>query len=261
MSAWEFANGNVVVLYCRPEDWGDDDDTGIESSVTLVLGIRASDGILLAADGRVVGNVSIALSDEAQKLYGLGRFGLGFSGSYAFWSDNLKLLQRAKVLERCADIDEAENASRKFLVDHYLAGRPDDVTMAKWPAVEMLIAGYDKAGESSIRCLHSKTGFSTERARGEIGTEAGQVCMQVIRGLLGDETLRFTLEQATVFAAMALRAAMRVDFRVGGRIRMATVKPDAGYVNLDYQDCVYDHHLQRNPFEELREMIRKGTWE
>jgi 20S proteasome alpha/beta subunit len=230
MDSCEFANGNVVVLYSPVGSIAG-------SEMTLIVAIKASDAIVLAADGRVTsteGGSILLESDNAQKLYDFGHFGLGIAGFRGLGEDIIRRLHNAKILESCRGIGEAKENVGRFLYCEY-QDRYSNTPAQDWPDAALMLVGYEPDRTQRIYRLYSQRGFqAAESTPDAIGSSPACICTRLLITLVGglpnslETDSRPSVEHAKALAVTTIRLTSRIDLRVGGTIQLALVEP-SGY--------------------------------
>jgi hypothetical protein len=129
--------------------------------VTIIVGIATPDGIVLGSDSRTTrsdGERHRILSDSAQKVFAVGRFGVATSGLAFIGNDTI-----AGVMDRfLAHLPDGSAPSVDAFADSL--GAFFDARFSEWlesmdetwdpdkhgPAVQFLVAGYDDEGVGHI---------------------------------------------------------------------------------------------------------------
>lgn len=231
-------HSSFAVLYSPvPNGKTDDHDiSGAAGYMTLVVGIRARDGIVLIADGRRSRSEygsRVIMSETQRKIYGFGRYGLGVAGFEGTIEALLHDLRKGDRLGRCRSFDEAcrvvGDATREFVLEVTRHGGPPP-----FPAVALL-AGYDDDGVTPrMASLGDETAFV--RASGRwIGDRTARIAAESLLALLlpacPDDHPPPSVPHAKMLGALAIVAAARVNDGVGRAFSLATVTPDAGYID------------------------------
>jgi 20S proteasome alpha/beta subunit len=228
--------------------------------MTLAIGIRADQAIVLVADGRLstvaMGSL-IVESDAICKLHDFGRFGVATAGSQGAIDRIVSLLRESKALESAADIKHARNAASRVIRADYREQEWNWMKPEDWPPVALLIAGYSIEGTQILSRLHSKKGLEISTDRNDfVGTEFGCTVARVLNRLFLDDLGMTTpsLEDAQRFGVMAVQIVKEFDCSVGGLIRMAVVTPDG------YRDVSDDVPRFEKSAKEIRAMVQKTPW-
>jgi 20S proteasome alpha/beta subunit len=203
--------------------------------MTLAIGIYAQGAIVMAADGRVTSHTPIGNAlhtDDQRKLYDFGRFGIATAGFTGLGDDLLDNLRTGRLLESCADIKVAKGAVAKVIRDHMVQFTQIPLEKA-WPSASLMLAGYEDDGDTpQIYCLHSAAGYQPG-AFNWVGTERGGIVANALALLLmGGWNQRPTVDQAKLFAVLAIEMASHEDKDVGRPLQLATVTPDRGFTDL-----------------------------
>jgi len=234
--------------------------------MTLVVGIKADDGIVLAADGRtsraVVGGGTCPVDDDTQKIFSStdGKWGFGMAGLPAAALGALD-----DIREYCSPNGIRANAFgvAKHLRDEFSEyfGRNKERLINEWPQLSILIVGYEVTGKAAFYCLESSAGFRpfsiSDRTYYKIGSDFR---CQIVESLLKKSPEPMNVSQAQRAAASLIRGIGTVDGSVGGKIHMAVIDPK-GYGEMADKDVAgieaavsqIDDHLRRRLWEALTE--------
>jgi 20S proteasome alpha/beta subunit len=172
-------------------------------------------------------------TDDAQKLYGFGRFGVAAAGFSALTDDVVRELRTEGVLDACDGVTaartNAETLLRRFMQ------RFAEIPPALWPVGALLVAGYEADRMTPrIYSLHSKAAFQGGPFNW-VGDERGGIAADALSRLLLEGRERRSLDEAKLFGIMAVQAAHHVDPSVGPPRSMAIVTPGHGYQDLGHE--------------------------
>lgn len=231
MDGAEFASGSVGVLYCARSDWTE------VPHMTLVVGVCAADAIVLVADGRITRPAldgRVIDTDDAKKLYGFGRFGIGVSGFNGLVDNILDSFRDHHTLDACPNIRVAKAAAESQIRDYMR--RFHGFPLEAWPRGALLLAGYGEDGEPHVYSLHCNAAYEGAPFHW-VGTQRGGIAADSLVKLLlvGRWRSRPTREQAAVFGVLAVQLANHVDPDVGPPRGMAVITPDGGYEDITDQ--------------------------
>ncbi len=246
----------MVVLYYGPEDrqpcrdwWPPGhthadygisdpiDEQGAGSFVTLVVGVKATDGVVFVGDSREtmrLGSELFRISDQVTKIVGFDEgYVIGISGFGALAVDLLEQLRRADVFTHAVSVRDAVKgmgkALRKACGEEF--GSP-----ALWPPVAFLLGGLDNGtGAPSIFLAESASFFAASAPsavpiRACVGSTTARACAHVIRKLLAPEEAPLSLDAAKAFGVLVVDAVAEFDSTVGGHVRIGVVTRD-GYTD------------------------------
>jgi hypothetical protein len=200
--------------------------------VTLVVCVKAVDGIVLAADSRgTIGDPRglTAINDNQQKLFQLGRFGLGMSGASELGAALLDEIRKRGIADT-GNVDEAVAQIMTTCADAYGAWFRD-IPPEKRAAVTMVVAGYrtlaDASTEPLVYLLASPMNFAP-MLMGAYPCLAGVPQYAVY---LSHRYYRrdITVAQAKALAEYLIAETASQDPKVGGAIRMSLVTSERGY--------------------------------
>jgi len=225
--------------------------------VTLIVGVKSSDGIVLAADGRVTSFINgnmVVVTDQARKLFPLGeRYAIGVSGfenATSFIVDRLPAVTPQAELSACA----RELAARLHgdFSEHF----QHRLIPQNWPNAGLMLVGYDGDGQPRIFGLESQLGFMP----GPVGrdfTYIGSPYPHTIAKRMLEQCARtaITLTDARLLAVMMIRGAADADPSVGGKISLAVVTK-AKYEEVGDDEC---ERIERQA-SELEDRLRNAFW-
>lgn len=226
VTAPPFAASQVAVLYCPLPNR----EAG--GNMTLAIGIATPAGIVLAADGRVTRSELGGFGkerDNAEKLHGIGKYGIATAGFIGLTTNMLDRLRAdRKLLADWDDVRDASLALEEF-VQGYMA-KFQRFPVDTWPRGSFLLAGYERDGRTPhLYSLHTQW-WAEPGEFNWVGTARGGTAAETIGTLLLDDWgTQPTLDQAQVFAILAIEVAGMVDFSVGPPHRLATITPEDGY--------------------------------
>jgi 20S proteasome alpha/beta subunit len=202
--------------------------------MTLVVAIKAQDGIVLAGDSRgTIGDPRglTAINDTQQKVHQLGNHGIAFAGS----SETAAALldeYRKRNLDSQTNVDELANEIAKVSADLF-AQWFREIRAAERAGVILLIAGYRRPPGTSeteplIYLLNSQANFAPGLAPETMMAGVPQYAVYLFHRYY-DRNI--TLERARALAEYLIAETASQDPKVGGPIRIAEVTP-GGYRQL-----------------------------
>lgn len=217
--------------------------------MTLVVGIIAKDGIVIATDSRMT--AQITSNDTVQKLIKLNdQNALGVSGDGTLGVHLVELIsEKLNFTEGIVSlVEQVRKFSKEHFEDYFSHQKPDDR-----PALTFLIAGYSKAGLAKIYQLSSTDNFVPRPS------STGFNCIGV--PYFADYLLnRFyqseiNTKQAQVLAAFCVRETASQSHAVGGDIKIASFSQSKAYSELTAPEvasledqCKNLHILNKNKF-------------
>jgi 20S proteasome alpha/beta subunit len=229
--------------------------------MTLIVGMKADNAIILAADSRgMMGDPRglTAINDNQIKLYSLGRCGFGLAGASELGASLLDEY-RKKGFDKLTSIDEiASKISQESsdLFNKWLG----DIPREKRPAVVLTLAGFRKVDstkpESMIFMLDSSQNFAP-MLMGKYPTLTGIPQYAIyLANRYYDPSI--STERAKALAEYLISETASQETKVGGRIRMAIISPKDGYNELTEEDvkAISDENAALN--KSLREFFLKG---
>lgn len=222
--------------------------------MTLVVGVRADEAIVLVADSRasrMVLEQPIIESDSAQKLFPIGlnqKYGLGISGVETVLHGILERLPKESAGgDFRAFVQEIGRHLEGEFSDHFHGRAP-----LHWPKASLMLVGYDDTGMDSIYCLESQAGFfggHTRKICARVGSEYPVPLIDaVLKNIPPNSCL--TVQQAQRVGIWIVREMADVDPTVGGKLHMAVVTP-AGYQDRTHEVATFEKHVSK---------ARRRTW-
>ena len=213
-------------------------------SVTLILALKGSDGLVLAADSRgtygdpragTAQNDSMVKVHQLSKHAGLlitGDSGLGNQILAGFPQDRAAAVSTPVLVEAFRQYVRAQHTAwfQTFAVQP-MQGMPVPLR----PQVSFVIAGYeyDSEGKSAAPVLYSlPTTYDFAPVRMDHGFALdgiAQYALYLFNRLYRDG---YSTEQLQSLAAYAITETASQDGKVGGPIRMATISPEHGYQGI-----------------------------
>jgi 20S proteasome alpha/beta subunit len=199
--------------------------------VTLAVAIKASDGIIIAADSRgTIGDPRglTAVNDTQQKLFQFGKCAIAISGAGEMTLSLLDALSR-QGLSNPNNIDEAiaSFAAAANIYDGWLAAVKDEHR----PFMALLLAGYRASVPDvpMIYLLTSNTRFSPQLAGGYPMMVGVPQYAIYLSHRYYDPSMN--CESAAALAEYLITETASQDPKVGGPVRIAKVTPN-GYQPL-----------------------------
>jgi 20S proteasome alpha/beta subunit len=232
--------------------------------MTLILGLRGKDGVVLAADSRgTIGDPRglTAIDDTQTKLFQLGKYcGLAVAGSSELAAkcvDELRPIL-AKGGHQYADaiMQEARVLARKNYDDWF-----SKFKLEERPAVMFLLCGYERgAGQNAAvvprtYMLTSQLDFAPQlmpNGNGLAGVP--QYAIYLLNRLYNPD---MTVSHLPRLAAYLIGETATQDPKVGGPIRIATITPQDGFKLLGQAEV--DEIVKRN--NEQNEQLRQFFFE
>ncbi len=217
--------------------------------MTLVVGIIAKNGIVIAADSRM--SAQITSNDTVQKIFKLNNHNaVGMSGDGTLGIHFLEVISGGLVYDDgIVDlVEQIRGLGKEKFEEYFSHQQPKDR-----PALTFLIAGYTKSGEPRIYQLSSNDNFVPRPS------STGFNCIGV--PYFADYLLnRFyqseiSMQQAQVLAAFCIKETESQSHGVGGEIKIASFSETNIYTELPAitvskikDQCSSFHILNRNKF-------------
>ncbi len=217
--------------------------------MTLVVGIIAKNGIVLAADSRM--SAQITSNDNIQKVFKLNDHNaVGMSGDGTIGIHFLEVIAVMLTFEKgIVDLVEQIRKLGKEQFEEYFSHQQPK----ERPGLTFLIAGYTKDGDPRIYQLSSNDNFVPRPS------STGFNCIGV--PYFADYLLnRFyqseiSMTQAQVLAAFCIKETESQSHQVGGEIKIAAFSDKNSYSELPQitvakiqEQCSNFHILNKNKF-------------
>lgn len=201
--------------------------------MTLVVGIIAKDGVVIASDSRMTSEITS--NDNVDKILKLGEHSaVGISGDGTLGLHMLKVISEdfnydahgiVKLVEKFR-----EKGKEKF--EDYFSHQQDP---SRRPTLTFLIAGYEKnTNQAEIYELSSKDNFVPRPA------PIGHACIGI--PYIADYLLnrfyekQITVKQAEVLAAFCIMETETQSHDVGGDIKIASISSDKSFSTLSLRE-------------------------
>jgi 20S proteasome alpha/beta subunit len=229
--------------------------------MTLIVGMKADNAIILAADSRgMMGDPRglTAINDNQNKLYQLGRCGFGLAGASELGAALLDEY-RKKDIDKLTNVDEVMNrisSESADLFNKWFGNIPHD----KRPGVFITLAGFrnqeSKKPEPMIYLLDSNHNFAPMLV-GAYPSYAGIPQYAVYLGhRYYDPSI--SPKRAMALAEYLISETASQETKVGGKIRMAIITPKEGYKELPEEEVRAIHDENNALNQTLREFFLKG---
>ena len=226
--------------------------------MTLVVCLKADQGIILAADSRgTVGDPRglTAINDTYVKIFPLGCCGVGMSGASEQGAALLDELQKNGAVNTVTNIDEASQLvaaeSAKLFNQWFGAIQPP-----QRPGVLVTLAGYRASGEAMVYLMSSQTNFAPQLF-GHMPCMSGvpQYAVYLVHRYYNPE---ISLENAKALAAYLITETASQDPKVGGPVRIAQITATEGYQQLTDEEVEKINAANEEVNKGLREFFLKG---
>lgn len=230
--------------------------------MTLIVGMKAADAIILAADSRgTVGDPRglTAINDKYEKLYSIGNCGVAFAGASELGMTLLDELRKRNI-GSITSIDKAVDRIFRECSELYRTWFRD-VPADKRPAVLMIVAGYRGGGQASkepmIYLLNSEANFAPQLF-GQSPCMAGvpQYAVYLVNRYY-DPTI--SRERARALAEYLIAETASQDPKVGGPIKIAEIDPKDGFRALTPEEVDELHEANASLSADLRKFFLTGA--
>jgi 20S proteasome alpha/beta subunit len=213
------------------------------ASMTLIVGIRAVDGIVLASDSRgTFGDPrgATAQNDSMKKLYVLrDRVAMGMAGAGEIGAALLTEIHAATKASDSAT--SAMHAVNKTLRQKYAEMFPNfqiqpvqGVPYPARPTLQVTICGYDQDGQARIFSLNSTLDFAPHlHDYGFSVLGVPTLAVYLLNRLYRPDT---KLSEAIALAAYTISETAAQDGKVGGPIQMVTMAAGKSCVELKKEE-------------------------
>ena len=200
-----------------------------------------------------------AINDNYVKIFKLGNCGLGIAGASEMGSALLDGLLKSDC-NTVTNIDDAIKKVVKQCADSFV-GWFRDIPPAQRPGVILTLAGYrfpnkGKPPEPMIYMLNSQLNFAPQLMTNlPCLTGVPQYAVYLVHRYLSPT---ITLEKAKALSEYLIAETASQDPKVGGRIRMAMVTPDKGYIELTEAEVTAIHQANEGLNQKLRQFFLTG---
>lgn len=227
--------------------------------MTLIVGLKAKGGIVLAADSRgTIGDPRglTAINDSQEKLFSLGKWGIAFSGAIEMGAalfDRFQIdgVDQAKNVDQMAGSIAATSAD---LFKSWFRDIPPDRRMG----VVMILAGYRHQGnqpsEPMMYIFNSQANFAPQLCGNTMMAGVPQYAVYLMHRYYNDH---ITLAKAQALAEYLIVETASQDPKVGGPIKVGIVKP-RGYEALTKSQVETIHKKNESLNRRLRKFFAPG---
>lgn len=206
--------------------------------MSLVVCIKATDGIVLAADSRgTIGDPRglTAINDNQVKIFPMGKCGIGLVGASEIGSSLLDEFHK-NGLDKSTSIDEAVAKAVKLSADLFSVWF-SGMLIENRPLVILTLVGYrylpgDKT-EPMIYMLASQMNFAPQLLRDTCLSGVPQYAVY-LQHRYYDPSI--CLEKAKALAEYLINETASQDPKVGGQIRMAEISAKNGYQEISKEE-------------------------
>jgi 20S proteasome alpha/beta subunit len=229
--------------------------------MTLVVCLKASNGIVLAADSRgTIGDPRglTAINDSQLKIFGLGKCGLALAGASEMGSALLDEL-RKNNLDTSANIDDAVKNVVELSATLFSQWFRD-IPAPQRPPVLITLAGYrypkDALPVGMIYLLSSQMNFAPQLFdHGPCMSGVPQYAVYLAHRYYDASV---PLSKAKALAEYLITETASQDPKVGGPIRIAEITPEGGYRQLTGAEVGAISKANEELNERLRQFFLEG---
>lgn len=200
--------------------------------MTLVVAIKAVDGIVLAGDSRgTIGDPRglTAINDTQKKVHQLGRYGLAFAGAGDMAAALLDEFQKRKLGDQ-PNVDELAVGLSTIAADMFTQWFRD-IRRSERSAVLLILVGYRNVADGTeplLYTLNSQANFSPGINPEMTMVGVPQYAVYLFHRYYDPS---ITVDRARALAEYLIAETASQDPKVGGPIRIAEVTP-SGYREL-----------------------------
>lgn len=230
--------------------------------MTLVVALRGADGMVLAADSRgTIGDPRglTAINDDQNKLFRLSdHCGVGLSGASELGAKVFDELQANIVNAGAQYADDILDASRNLLRKNY-DDWFDKFDVDKRPSLMLALAGYEQNNGQLIPrtyVLGSNFDFAPQLfPNGNALIGVPQYAVYLMHRFFDPG---MTIEALARLAVYLIRETASQDPKVGGPVRIASIRPDEGFQLFEEQavDEIVEQNEAQN--EAIRQFFIEG---
>ena len=234
--------------------------------MTLIVALQGCDGSVLAADSRAtIGDPRglTAINDTHTKLFQLTKTcGIGISGASELALKLVDELKQEFSQNPQEEVDKIVAKSREIIRKRY-----DDwfvkFTLADRPAINLIFVGFHKTGKGSdppsprTYLLSSATDFAPQlSANGNMMSGVPQYAIYLQHRFYNPD---MTVEHLARLATYLISETATQDPKVGGPVRVATLKNDDGIQELGNERVDEIIKLNSEQNEKLKQFFFEGT--
>ncbi|HUV56004.1 MAG TPA: hypothetical protein VMV84_02105 [Dehalococcoidales bacterium] len=230
--------------------------------MTLIVGMKAIDAIILGADSRgTIGDPRglTAINDTYQKLFPLGCCGIGVAGASEMGSVLLDELQKRGVGDNSNNIDDAMAQVRQHSAECFTEWF-GSIQPSQRPGVLLTLAGYRfPSGQEPvpmIYLLNSQANFAPQLF-GHIPCLSGipQYAVYLVHRYYEPS---ISTDQAKSLTEYLIAETASQDPKVGGTIHIAEITPVDGYRELTTEEITAIHQSNEDLNQRLRRFFLEG---
>lgn len=194
--------------------------------MTLVVGIIAKDGIVLASDSRM--SSAITSNDKVQKILSLDKHSaVGVSGDGTLGVHFLETITEDLTFEKgiVKLVEDIRERGKAKFDDYYSHQRPEDR-----PILTFMIAGYTKTNEPRLYELSSKDNFIPRPSSTGFNCMGVPYFAEYLLNRLYESEIN--VKQAQEMAAFCIIETATQSHTVGGDIKIASFSVTKAYSEL-----------------------------
>ena len=229
--------------------------------MSLIVGMRARDGIVIASDSRgTVGDPRglTAINDSQLKIFSVGRFGIGLAGASELGAALLDELRKVN-LAGCPNIDICVQTMAQVSVNLFTQWFRE-IPPAARPGLLFTVAGYrvtdSQPPEAMIYMLNSQLNFAPQLFTNMPSLSGIPQYAVYLVNRYYDPSI--SLERAKALAEYLISETASQDPKVGGPIKMAEITPEKGYRELTEQEVAEIQQSNKELNVQLRQFFLKG---
>jgi len=229
--------------------------------MSLIIGMKANDGIVIAGDSRgTIGDPRglTAINDNHTKIFQFGKYGIGLAGASEIGAVLFDELRKTNISKE-PNIDTLVKGMAQISVQLFTNWFRDIPPTAR-PGILFTIAGFrkeeSKSPEAMIYLLNSQMNFAPQLFK-------NMPCMSGIPQYAVYLVHRYydssiSLERAKALAVYLITETASQDPKVGGPIKIAEITAENGYeeITRDELDKIKLKNKKLN--EKLRQFFLKG---
>jgi len=238
----------------------------METNMTLTVALSVKDGMAFATDSRgTIGNPLglTAQNDSIKKMYILGKHTvLQMSGANETGAMVINEILQTNNAQTITSTTELMNKTRDILIKRYdewfkhmsVIPIPNSGVPEK-PALNITIAGFDKAGENiehRIYLLSHFNNFAPQLFNTKMCcTGIPQYAIYLLHRLFSSE---MSIENALSLAAYVITETATQDGKVGGPLQLMYLKKDTNVVELtpaEVQKIVTENNVRTDKLKKL----------
>lgn len=228
--------------------------------MSLVIAMKSKDGIVLAADSRgTIGDPRglTAINDTFQKIFALGKCGIGFVGAAELGSSLYDELKQNGM----GNFDDVNTALKAIApaITSYFNQWFQNIPHAQRPGVLVTLVGYrnlnSQVPEPMLYLFASQNNFAPQLMRDDCMSGVPQYAVYLKHRYYHPS---ISIDRAKALVDYLIVETASQDSKVGGPIRIAEIMPGQDYRELTVDEVGVIHQANEQLNKQLREFFLTG---